>query len=142
MFEDLPLETFGNRIPALTFEVVADAGVVGDVEVVAHRHGELGLPPSSAWVLVAVVARVDVDVAVHVARGGGGAVLAVGVALAVAGARREVTNDGELDALLEGAAPRRRVARQSARNVPQRLGYRLRSCGNAMRCPSSRAHSI
>ncbi len=33
VFEDLPLETFGNRIPSLTFEVVADetAVAVGDV---------------------------------------------------------------------------------------------------------------
>ena len=33
MFEDLPLGDFGNRIPSLTFEVVADAGAVtrGDI---------------------------------------------------------------------------------------------------------------
>jgi hypothetical protein len=36
LFEDLALEDFGNRIPSLTFEVIADPGAVG-VDLIAGR---------------------------------------------------------------------------------------------------------
>ncbi|SEJ69570.1 Putative phage tail protein [Sphingomonas sp. OV641] len=38
VFENLPLEQFGNRIPSLTFEVIADAGPVS-VGSIAHALG-------------------------------------------------------------------------------------------------------
>ena len=43
VFEDLELADFGNRIPSLTFEVVADVGDVGAGEIVEFlSHGRVG----------------------------------------------------------------------------------------------------
>ena len=39
VFEDLPLSEYGNRIPNLTFEIVADAGAV-DAGAVAAELAE------------------------------------------------------------------------------------------------------
>jgi hypothetical protein len=39
VFEDLALETFGNRIPALTFEVVADEGAILLADLIAPLGG-------------------------------------------------------------------------------------------------------
>ena len=39
VFEDLPLETFGNRIPSLTFEVIADAAPVTVGQIARESAG-------------------------------------------------------------------------------------------------------
>ncbi len=41
VFEDMALESFGNRIPMLSFELIADEGEVGAGEIIAELAGEV-----------------------------------------------------------------------------------------------------
>jgi len=47
VFENLALEPFGNRIPALTFEIEADAGPVAIGAILADLAGDAVVPPDA-----------------------------------------------------------------------------------------------
>jgi Putative phage tail protein len=59
VFEDLALADFGNRIPSLTFELIADAGPVGVAAVIAEASGEAALADAPLLMLGGFSAQGD-----------------------------------------------------------------------------------
>lgn len=125
VFEDLPLAEFGNRLPSLSFEVLADAGPLslgdGMVALAARAGVELSLTGSFPEVtgLFAGSAGPLAEV-LGPALKASGAVLASGTALVGGGRAPLVLTDADADAHTPGATPgRERHRRSSAVSAPQ-----------------------
>ena len=106
VFEDMALEQFGNRLPSLTFEVIADAGPVGVAAIAAALADEV---------------MGDVALAVDGFAASGGSVAAVLEALATASGAWFAGGEGGLVMRDEGAATARTVALADGRPASREI---------------------
>lgn len=123
VFEDLALADFGNRIPSLTFEVIADEGPVTVGAVLAAASGGLIAVGGTALMLAGYAAHGPAGaLAEQLADAAGAALVPAGARLRLAGASAavaELADAGVAAGLRGGATGQRRIG--GAEAVPERV---------------------